>query len=197
MGEMKKPASLFEQHLPELLAVVLVVAMAIGFGGQWVSGGLQAQTTTNADGYTITAELTDEQPIQLGQLPNQQVAQFKLSTTSPTVVEVTSLTFYALGDLRYKISKRLTIVPLSVAQKSIVVGTGTEWTQEYGAIQQLVILEPPLKISQMTPATVDIYADLTKLPDQTFGVELEAIGSSLPAKDLPIVGRLYKTKKFL
>ena len=193
---MKKPVSSFEKHLPEALAIGLVVVIAIFLGSQWTGSGLRAQTTTPAN-YTITAELTDEQPVQLGQLPNQQVAQFKLSTTSPTAVEVTSLTFYALGDLRYKISKRLALAPLSVAQRSTVVGTGTEWTQEYGAIQQLVTLEPSLKISQMTPATVDVYADLTKLPNQTFGVELEAIGSPLPVKDLPVVGRLYKTKKFL
>lgn len=183
------------KYLLEVLAVGLVVAIASFLTSQLATGDLQAQTATV--GHTISAELTNEQPLKLGQLPDQWVARYQLSTDSPSPVLVNSLDFYALGTLRFQFVRRPNLAPLSATIDNVVIGAGTEWVMSYGSIQQLVQLTPPVRISKDRPATVDIYVDLNKLSGYNFGVELEGITGSIPASGLPVPGRAYKIKTFL
>jgi hypothetical protein len=194
---MKKPIGFGEKHLPEILAVVLVCALAIGLGSQWMGDGIRAQTSSSGSA-TITAELTDEQPLQIGQLPDQWLARFKLSTTSQAEITITAITFYAEGNLRYQFTKRAGIVPLSVRQGAILLGQGSEWTVPYGlALQQVALSVAPITLTSEKPATFDVYADLSKLNGYTFGLDLGRVEASIPTDELSVIGRLYKIKKLL
>lgn len=182
----------FQRYLPEVLAVGLVVVMAAFLTSGLTTGSLHAQTSTGS--YTISAALTDDQPIKVGQFPDQWIARYTISTDSPNSVIVNSLDFYALGNLRFEFTERASLAPLSATRDNIVIGTGSEWVSSYGAITQLVELMPPLSVSNEHPVTVDVYASLNRLTGYTFGVELENIIGSIPASDLPVAGRAYKIK---
>lgn len=180
-----------QRYLPEALAVGLVIVLSTFLTSQLATGSIQAQTATN---YTISAELTDDQPIKVGQFPDQWIARYLISTNSPSPVLVNSLDFYALGDLRFELTERSSLAPLSVTQDNIVIGKGSDWVSSYGAITQLVELTPSLSISKDHPATADVYVSLNQLDGYTFGVELENIIGSIPASNLPVAGRAYKIK---
>ena len=196
----KKAVGNWGKHILEILAIILLGGTSLFLGSQWTKTELRAYTAADvagSSGCTIAVELTDNQPQQLVQSDRQWVAQFRFSTTSPTAVAIASLVFYASGDLRFDIVKRPSLAPLSVEHQSRILGTGSEWIYNYGLLQQQIILESPLLLSKDTPVTMDIYANLFKLRDRTFGVELASVDSSIPVEGLPLAGRLYKIKKFI
>ncbi|MFA5270100.1 MAG: hypothetical protein WC400_00580 [Patescibacteria group bacterium] len=193
---MKSKPNFIQRYFLETLAVVLVCGLSVGLGGQWMGEGTKAQTSSTSN--IVTAELTDDQPTQVGQLPDQRIAQFVLSTNSPTEVTINSIIFYATGNLRHQFNKRAEIAPLSVRQSGAMLGQGSEWTIPYGLAQQRVdLVFAPITLSSTQPVTIDVYADLTKLHSYTFGVDLGRVETDNTIEELSTSGQVYKIKKFL
>lgn len=195
MGVMKKKRSHpLSGYWLEASAVTLVLILSVTLGGQL---GSQSPATVEANGGLVSAVLGDERGLALGQLPDQRVAKFVLSTSSIDPVAINSIMFRAAGNLTSQISRRTNLAPLTIYVDTKLVGTGSEWAKDYGSLEQVVPLMEPIVLNSSQPVVVDVRADLTKLRDHTFGVELVNVDGPLGQSVISILGPIHKIKAFL
>ncbi|MFA5967456.1 MAG: hypothetical protein WC805_03020 [Patescibacteria group bacterium] len=189
----KTPSWITKFGIHQIVAVVLILAIAGFLGTQWAGGKLKAATTSN---YILTVALTDDQPAALSQTDeNQKVAQFRLTTDSPEPVVVSAFKFNLTGGIKNKVYRLTTLVPLSIVYGSDPIGLGESWMYDYGLLEQTVILSKNLAVAKDQPAVIDVYADLTRQKDQAFGLELAGVDSPLLTEGIPVQSTLYKIKR--
>lgn len=189
---MKKPKPNYKWMYSSLTIFLVGV---IGFSIWWQLP-INPLRANNVPEYMITAVLGDDQPYNVSQKSDQRIAQFELSTDSPTSVEINALEFYALGGLKNKIVRKLNLAPLRLRAGEAILGEGESWNYDYGSIQQLIYLEQPLIIVKDSPAVIDVYVDLFYQHDQTFGVSLIGIDSPLVVEGIPLNAHIRKIKTF-
>lgn len=181
-------------NLYQIVAVILVLAMAGFLGSQWIGEKLNAAADVSK--YTVTVALTDEQPELLSQAAEyQKVAQFQFTTDSPKPVAISALRFDVLGGIKNKIFRWLNLLPLSLLSQSEIVGIGEGWTHEYGLIEQVVVLSKPLTVVKDQPVVLDVYTDLSRQINQAFGLDLVGVDSPLLAEGIPVQSIIYKIKR--
>lgn len=174
----------------QVVAVILVLIIAGFLGVQWMGTRSNAASVSN---YSISIALTDNQPEALSQaIGSQKVAQFQLTTNSPSPVTISAFKFNVLGGVKNKIFRRLNLLPLSLIYQSETIGMGEGWVYDYGAIEQVVVLSKSLTLSENQPVVLDIYTDLYGQKDQAFGLDLVGVDSPLLVEGMPVQSLIYK-----
>lgn len=174
----------------QIVALVLVLAIAGFLGAQWAGSGLKASSVSN---YTLSVTLTDDQPEVLSQAAeNQKIAQFQLTTSSPSPVTISAFKFNVWGGIKNKIFRQISILPLSIISGSKTVGVGEGWIYDYGVIQQIVVLSESLTVVKGQPVIFDVYTNLARQKDQAFGLDLVGVDSPLLVDGIPVQSLLYK-----
>ncbi len=176
----------------QVAAVGLVVILGFSLTALVSSQNSTAQTKP---GPVIQAELAETQPSQIIQDRNQWLARFKFSTESIDPVAVEGLVFYPQGTLQFQINRYLTVYPLTVRINSQLVGKGESWLRQDGYLVQEVRFAHPLKVDLLHPVQVDVYADLLGQYQETFGLGLMSVESSVPIQGPPLQGKLFEIKE--
>ena len=88
-------------------------------------------------------------------------------------------------------------MPLSIYLNADLIGTGNGWSYNYGSLEQIIAPASPITLTKAQSVNLDVHANLTKLRDYTFGIELARVDSAVGREELAVLGRIYKIKAFL
>jgi len=181
----------------QVSAVVLVVAMSAFLIGSSDYDASQASEIYDLKTpSSVQVELTESQPTQIVQDSHQWVGRFKITTENSDPVIISSLTFSPQGTLEYQIIRLLTRYPLTLTDNGNVLGVGQTWLYDDRATQT-VEFNQPVSIDVSHPLVVDVATDLNNQVEETFGVTLIKVGTTLPINihGAPIAGKLLEIQE--